>query len=130
MNIDIRVKSKLGVSSNALIQYSNPITVSVTGYSKSAPILAFAVDAASAASAQKLQSLDYRTFSNYEGYLYLQPGTYRFYKPNSCNEFTSAVVYGTTASANSGAAVENGTNGFVVTTAGPNKPNEVYGLML
>ncbi len=117
MNIDIRIKSKLGISTNALFQYSNPLTLSVKGYPKSKPIIAFATSSTSAQDSQKLASSDYRTFTNYEGYLYLDPGTYRFFKPDQCGDFASPIVYGISGAA-TGSLVLDGSNGFVVTTAG------------
>lgn len=117
MNIDIRIKSKLGISENALFQYSNPITLSVKGYSKSKPILAVATSASLAQDSQKLASSDYRTFTDYEGYLYLEPGTYRFYRPDQCGDFSNPTVYGLTGTT-SGSLVLDGSTGFTVSTAG------------
>lgn len=118
MNIDIRVKSTLGTSTNALIQYSNPITVAVKAYSKLPAIISFATDASSATTAQKVKSSDFVTFSDYEGFMYLEPGNYRFYQPNSCGEFNaSTAVYGISGG-NAGTVVLDGTNSYNVATAG------------
>jgi hypothetical protein len=116
MNIDVRIKSKLGISTNALYQYSNPITVSVKGYPKSSPILTFAMSATSAGEGAKLASSDYKTFTDYEGYLYLEAGTYKFYRPDACGDFSNPIIYGLSGS-NTGSLVIDGSNGFTVTTA-------------
>lgn len=107
MNIDIRIKSTLGLAdANPIIQYSNPITYSVTGYPKSLPILAFVKDGNSAnvSTEPKLAASAAGVNTDYEGYMYLQPGDYKFYQPDACGDFTSAIVYG-------------GTSGTISTTA-------------
>ena len=109
MNIDVRIKSKLGVSSNALYQYSNPVTFSVKGYSKSKPLLAFASSSTGLNDAGKLASSDYKTFTDYEGYVYLEAGTYKFFKPDSCGEFSNPTVYGLSGT-NTGSLVQDGSN--------------------
>lgn len=118
MNIDIRIKSTLGVSTNALIQYSNPITVAVKAYSKLPGILSFATDASNADTAQRIKSSDFVTFSDYEGFMYLEPGNYRFYQPNACGEFNaSTAVYGISGG-NAGTVTLDGTTSYNVATAG------------
>jgi hypothetical protein len=117
MNIDVRIRSQLGISTNALYQYSNPITVSVKGYPKSNPIIAFATSASAAGDSAKLASSDYKTFTNYEGYLYLEAGTYKFYRPDACGDFANSIVYGLSA-ANTGSLTVDGSTGFTVATAG------------
>jgi hypothetical protein len=118
MNIDIRVKSTLGVSTNALIQYSNPITVAVKAYSKLPAILSFATDVNGAATAQRVKSSDFVTFSDYEGFMYLEPGNYKFYQPNSCGEFNaSTAVYGISGGS-TGTVIIDGTDSYNVATAG------------
>lgn len=94
MNIDIRVKSKLGVSTNALVQYSNPVTVSVKGYPTAKQLLAFVREGADASASQKLASTSVSSFSDYEGYCYLLPGNYKVYRPDPCGDFSNAIVYG------------------------------------
>jgi hypothetical protein len=119
MNIDIRVKSILGgTKPNAFVQYSsNSISIVASPYSTDLPLLAFATSSSSLESAAKLASSSISNFSDYEGYLYLEPGTYKFYKANSCNDFSSPTVYGTNG-ANSGSLVLDGADGFVVSSAG------------
>ena len=96
MNIDIRIKSVLGNGSNSQIQYSNPITTSVTSYSTALPILTFVKDAANPALAAKLVASTPTTFSDYEGYMYLEAGSYKFYRPDACGDFSSPTIYGGT----------------------------------
>ncbi|WP_309641786.1 SusE domain-containing protein [Flavobacterium sp.] len=114
MNIDIRIKSTLGISSNAIYQYSNPISVAVTGYSIKPLILAFVKDSGNPETALKMATSSYQSASNYEAYMYLEPGNYKFYQPDACGDFVSPTIYGLTA----GALVAGGTDSFVVTTAG------------
>ena len=121
MNIDIRIKSKLGVSStnslvqpSAFLQYSKPLTLAVTAYSTKAPALALARDTDSPATSPKLVASSYLNNNDYEGFVYLEVGSYKFYQPDSCNDYASATVYGIS----SGALVQDGTNGYSVATAG------------
>jgi|GEM_PF-778351 len=121
MNIDFRIKSTLGVTStnalvqpSAFVQYSKPFTVAVTAYSTKAPFLSMARDTDSPATAPKLASSAYNKSNDYEGFVYLEVGTYKFYKPDACNEYATPTVYGI----NSGALVQDGTNGYNVATAG------------
>ena len=114
MNIDVRVKSKLGVSTNTLYQYSNPITIAVKGYPKTLPILAFVKDGSSASNSAKLASVDYKTFTNYEGYMYLEAGDYKFYKPDACGEFSNPSIYGVSGNT----LVQAGPTSYTVTTTG------------
>lgn len=98
MNIDVRIKSVLGLeSTNGYIQYSNPITYAVTPYSTKLLELSFAKDASSAKTADKILSSSYSVNTDYEGYMYLQPGDYKFYQPDACRDYTTATVYGGTS---------------------------------
>lgn len=113
MQVDIRVKSTLGTNpKNAFIQYSNPITISVTGYATSLPILTFAKMAAAAATAPKILASTFSSLSDYEGYMYLEPGNYKFYRPDSCGSFANPTVYG----GNAGTLVEGTTAADIVIT--------------
>lgn len=118
MKIDIRIKSTLGLGDvNPLVQYSNPITYSVTGYPKSLPLLAFVKDGNSAnvSTEPKLAASAAGVNTNYEGYMFLQPGSYKFYKPDACGDFTGAPAYGgATGTINTDASAPS----IVVTTAG------------
>jgi|688.fasta_scaffold105524_2 hypothetical protein len=118
MKIDIRIKSTLGLGDvNPLVQYSNPITYSVTGYPKSLPLLAFVKDGNSTnvSTEPKLAASAAGVNTNYEGYMFLQPGSYKFYKPDACGDFTGAPAYGgATGTINTDASAPS----IVVTTAG------------
>lgn len=115
MNIDVRVKSTLGiVQGNAFVQYSNPITFSVTGYSTSPKMLTFVKDAASPSTAPKLLSSGFASTSDYEGYMYLEAGSYKFYRPDACGSFTSPTTFGGSA----GVLAEGSTTSISVATAG------------
>ncbi|MFY8214579.1 MAG: SusE domain-containing protein [Flavobacterium sp.] len=119
MNIDIRIKSILGGKKpNAFVQYSsNTISIVALAYSTKPRLLAFASSSSNLESAAKLASSSFSNFNDYEGYLYLEPGTYKFYKPNSCNDFSLPTIYGTNGGT-SGAIVLNGADGFIVSSAG------------
>ncbi len=119
MNIDIRIKSILGgTKPNAFVQYStNTISIVATPYSTAMPLLAFSSSSTDLANALKLASSSFLNSNDYEGYMYLEPGTYKFYQPNSCNDFSTPTVYGLSGT-NTGSLVLDGSNGFVVVTAG------------
>lgn len=116
MNIDIRIKSTLGLANaNPLIQYSNPITYAVTGYTKSLPILAFVKENETTLNAFKLAASATGINTDYEGYMYLTPGNYKFYKPDACGDFTGAPAYGgSSGSLNTDASAPS----IVITTEG------------
>jgi starch-binding outer membrane protein SusE/F len=119
MNIDIRIKSILGIENpNNFVQYSsNVISTVATPYSNDFPLLAFASSSTNLDSASILASSSISNLNDFEGYMYLEPGTYKFYKPNSCNEFSSSTVYGLSGT-NTGSLVLDGSSGFTVATAG------------
>jgi hypothetical protein len=95
MDIDIRIKSVLGGSApNAFIQYSNPINVKVTGYSLKLPVLALVKDGNTPSTEPRVAASAPSSNSDYEGYMYLEAGTYKFYQPDACQDFISAMVYG------------------------------------
>ncbi len=117
MSIDVRIKATVGVSENAFVQYSNPVTLRVTPYTTAKSLLAFTTDMTLAATAPKLVSSAFTSASDYQGFFYLQPGTYKFYKPDTCNGFGTPTVYGTNGT-NAGSLDVTGATGFQVTTAG------------
>lgn len=94
MNIDIRIKSTIGVSGNKQVQYTAPKTFAVTGYPTSKLILAFVKDSQSPTDAPKILSSSYDKVNDFEGYMYLEPGDYKLYRPDACGGFSSPVVYG------------------------------------
>ncbi len=115
MNIDVRIKSVLGTnSSTSFVQYSNPITIAVTGYSTKLPMLAFVKDGNKPENEQKMATSTFSSNNDYEGYMYLEPGDYKFYQPNACGDFALPTVFGLS----SGSLVQNGTDSFSVATAG------------
>jgi len=115
MNIDIRIKATLGSSGNPVVQYSSPVTVAVTGYSAEKRKLSFAKEGQSPADAPKILSSSFDKVNDYQGYMYLVPGDYKFYKPDSCGDFTGAIVYGAGAG---GTLVEGGESTINIATAG------------
>ncbi len=117
MNIDVRIKSKLGVSSNALYQYSNPITLNVTGYSKKPLIMAFVKEGENPANGNRIVSSSYTSASDYEGFMYLTAGDYKFYQPDPCGSFSGASVFGISGG-NSGTLIQDGTTSYNVPTDG------------
>ena len=96
MNIDVRIKSVLGIN-NQLVQYSNPITFAVTGYSTALPILGMVKDGDNAATSPRLLAQNFTSFSTFEGYFYLAAGSYKLYQPDACGSFASPTIYGGSA---------------------------------
>ncbi len=119
MNIDIRVKSKLGVASNALFQYSNPVTISVTGYPTLSQILALVKEGDNPDTSQKLVSSSVSNLTDYEGYFYLEPGNYKMYRPDGCGDFSNPTIYGIGSPSTTGVASlsSDQSQNFVVTEA-------------
>lgn len=113
MNIDVRIKSILGISTNQQFQYSEPKTITVTGYPTTPKLLSFASTSTSLVA--NLASSSYKNVNDYQGYLYLAPGDYKFYQPDSCGDFAGAIVYGGDAG---GTLVEGGGSNITVATAG------------
>ena len=115
MDIDIKVKSTLGAGFyNAFTQYStNAITINVTPYSSALPTLAFSSDGVITDASPKMASSGVLRL-DYEGYMYLTPGSYKFYKPDACGNYTTPTVYGVTGL---NTLVANGL-GYQVITAG------------
>ncbi len=98
MDIDVRIKSTLGINGDAsFIQYSNPINIKVTGYSLKPLIMALVKDGNTASTEPRIASSGPNSNTDYEGYMYLEAGTYKFYQPDACGDFTSATVYGVSA---------------------------------
>ncbi|WP_162126497.1 SusE domain-containing protein [Flavobacterium phycosphaerae] len=97
MDIDIRIKSTLGTNPNPFIQYSNPINVKVTGYSLKLPVIALVKDGNTPSTEPRIAASTPASNSDYEGYMYLEAGNYKFYQPDACQDFASALVYGGSA---------------------------------
>jgi starch-binding outer membrane protein SusE/F len=95
MNIDVRIKSVLGVNPvDNFTQFSNPITYAVTPYSTAKPILAFVKQGEDPKAAPRILASSFTANNDYEGYMYLQPGTYKFYQPDACGDFNAPTIYG------------------------------------
>ena len=117
VDIDIRVKSTLGlIPEKAFIQYSNVVTIKINPYSLNLPLISFSDSAANAATAPKLASSGVLN-TDYEGYMWLEPGSYKFYKPDGCGVFTNASVYGDDDSGSFNTLVVDG-SGYQVNNAG------------
>jgi len=117
MNIEIRVESTLGnVPGNQQIQISTPVALTVTGYTTTPKELAFVKDLESPANAPKIKSSAYNKLDDFQGYMYLEAGNYKFYQPDDCGSFEGAKVYGTS----SGDAIVEGSesNSINVATSG------------
>lgn len=94
MQVDIRVKSTLGEGYyNSFTQYSSTVTVDITPYSAALPTLAFATSATITDATSKLASSAVLA-TDYEGYMWLEAGTYFFYKPDACLNYSGATQYG------------------------------------
>lgn len=85
--IDVRIKASLGTAANAMIQYSNVITIKVTPYSKALPRIAVPGNHQgwSPPTAPTLASSGYGK-TNYEGYVSLD-GEYKFLSPKPDGTF-------------------------------------------
>lgn len=85
-SIDVRIKSALGTTANAVIQYSNVITIKVTPYSTALPKLGVPGNhqgwaPTNAATLPLLASSGYG-LTNFEGYVTLN-GDYKFLRPKA-----------------------------------------------
>ncbi len=94
--IDVRIKSTLGTQANAFSQYSNPIQLLVKGYSTAKLVLSFVKDGDLPTDAPKILSSSFDKVNDFEGYMYLEPGNYKFYRPDVCGSFSSSTIYGGT----------------------------------
>lgn len=85
--IDVRIKSSLGTAENAIVQYSNVITIKVTPYTTENPKIAVPGNHQgwSPATAPTLASSGYGK-TNYEGYVSLN-GEYKFLAPKPDGTF-------------------------------------------
>jgi hypothetical protein len=110
-DVDVRVKSTLGIEFNTFVQYSNIITIKVTPFSQSA--FAFTKVGADPAPAPKTLSSGFFT-TDTEGYAWLEAGDYKFYTSVQNKFAATNPFYGKDGT---GALVLNGTP-ITVTTAG------------
>ena len=118
MKVDVRVRSVLGKGFyNEFVQYSNnSIALDVTPFSLQLPKMIFASTTPAADAAPNLAAAGVLN-KDYEGYMYLEPGSYKFYKADGCGTFTSPVVYGDNGSGSFDGLEENGA-AYDVATAG------------
>lgn len=119
MNIDIRIKSTLGLDdgyATPFIQYSNPITYSIIAKPTSLPIIAFVKEENSndVKNQPKLAASATDIETDFEGYMYLTAGSYKFYQPDACGDFINATVYGVAT----GLLDSNSTTAITVPTDG------------
>ena len=75
-DIDVRVKSTLGIEFNTFVQYSNVLAIKVTPFSQAT--FAFTKVGDDPALAPKTLSSSFFT-TDTEGYSWLEPGSYKFY---------------------------------------------------
>jgi len=110
-DLDVRVRSTLGLEFNTFIQYSNVLAIKVTPFSQSA--FAFTKVGDDPALAPKTLSSGFFT-TDTEGYSWLEPGNYKFYTSVQ-NKFAAAnPFYGNDGT---GSLVLNGA-AITVVTAG------------
>lgn len=118
MNVEITIESVLGnVPGNQLTQLSTPIELTVTGYSTQSKILAFVKEGSLPATAPKIISSSSQNINDFEGYIYLDAGNYKLYKPDACQDFTNPTIYGVGGTLGSLSSETNATN-IVIVTAG------------
>lgn len=92
--LDVRVRSVLGRGYyNEFVQYSNVIALELTPYSLELPTMFFGTAAPAVTAAGNVASSGVIN-KDYEGYMWLEPGLYKFYKSSSCGTFEAPVVYG------------------------------------
>jgi hypothetical protein len=111
-DIDVRVKSTLGIEFNTFVQYSNVIAIKVTPFSQAT--FAFTKVGADPASAPKTLSAGLFT-TDTEGYSWLEPGDYRFYTSVQNKFQASNPYYGNDGSGSlvlNGAAINIATAGY------------------
>lgn len=128
--VDIRIKSVLGNrEGNPFIQYSNTITINATPYSTKIQELAFATAPSEIAPSTKMISKGSEDY-DFEGYFYLQAGSYKFYKPDACGDFTSATAIGGTAGTldddSAAPSISIATDGYYLIKANLNQNQNTY----
>jgi hypothetical protein len=115
-DVDIRIKSTVGDKANAYTKYSDVVSIKVTPYLKGLPTLAFTLDGQNPASAPKIAASGIlSTNTDYEGYMWLEPGSYKFYTSQCGIYQTSNPYYGVNGT---GSLVLNGASGYTIATAG------------
>jgi len=125
-DVDVRVKSTLGIEFNTFVQYSNVIAIKVTPFSQSA--FAFTKDGADPALSAKTLSSGLFT-TDTEGYSWLETGNYKFYTSVQNNFLATNPFYGNDGSGAlvlNGAAINITTAGFYLIKADPNANPKTY----
>ena len=117
MDVDVRIKSVLGINPNPYIQYSNPINVKVTAYSLKLPVMAFVKAGNTPSTEPRIAASAPLVNTDYVGYMYLEPGNYKFYQPDACQDFTTPTIYGGGGTAGSLSSATNAPS-IAVATAG------------
>lgn len=129
-DIDVRVKSTLGVDFNTFVQYSNVIAIKVTPFSQAS--FAFTKVGADPALAPKTLSAGFFT-TDTEGYAWLEPGDYKFYTSVQNKFQASNPVYGNNGSGTlvlNGAAINVVTAGYYLIKADVGANPKKYSITL
>lgn len=130
VDIDIRIKSTLGLGSHTFIQYSNVFTKKVTPFAQ--PTFSLTKVGANPANAPKIISSD--LFSTAcEGYAWLDAGDYKFYTSVQNVFQTSNPFYGNNGSgalALNGTAINVATAGFYLIKADIGSSPTTYSVTL
>jgi len=116
-DLDVRVKSTLGIEFNTFVQYSNVIAIKVTPFSQAT--FAFTKVGADPALAPTTLSSGLFT-TDTEGYSWLEPGDYRFYTSVQNKFQASNPFYGNGGSGTlvlNGAAINVATAGYYLIKA-------------
>ena len=119
-DIDIRVKSTLGLGASPYIQYSNVVTTKITPFAQ--PSFAFTKEGDNPANAPKLISSSLFT-TDCEGYAWLEPGDYKLYTSVKNVYQTSNPYYGSNGSGGlelNGSPINITTAGFYLIKADTN----------
>jgi hypothetical protein len=129
-DIDVRVKSTLGIEFNTFVQYSNVLAIKVTPFSQAA--FAFTKVGADPALAAKTLSSSFFT-TDTEGYSWLEAGDYKFYTSVQ-NKFAATNPFygndGTGALVLNGAPITIATAGYYRIMADTGASPKTYSLTL
>lgn len=120
VDIDIRIKSTLGLGSFPFIQYSNVVTTKITPFAQ--PSFAFTKEGNNPEESPKMISSSLFT-TDCEGYAWLEPGNYKFYTSVKNVYQTSNPYYGNNGSGGlelNGAPINVTTAGFYLMKADTN----------
>jgi hypothetical protein len=79
--------------------------------------MAFVKTSTDPANAPKIATSSYTSATDYEGFMYLTAGDYKFYQPDACGSFSGAAVFGVSGG-NSGTLIQDGTTSYNVPADG------------